>query len=118
MGMIKVALKVRNPKNEKKFVEGEFLVDSGAVFTVVPETLLKKIGIKGLREQKFSLADGTIITRKIGEAVLEMNGNRAPGPVVIGKKNDSLLLGTLTLEAMGLVLDPFARKIYKAKLML
>jgi len=118
MGMTKVVLQVKNPKNEKKILEKEFLVDSGAAFTVVPKPLLDKINIKPIREQKFSLADGRTIKRKIGEAIFEMNGHRAPGPVVIGKKNDSLLLGTLTLEAMGLVLNPFERKLYKAKLML
>ena len=118
MGMIKVVLKIKNPKDERRFIEEEFLVDSGASFTVVPGDLVKKIGIKSYREQKFTLADGTVIKRKIGEAIFEMNGHRAPGPIVIGNKNDSLLLGAFTLEAMGLVLNPFERKIYKAKLML
>ena len=118
MGITTVILQVKNPKDERRFIEKEFLVDSGAAFTVVPKFLLDKIGIKAVREQKFSLADGRIIKRKIGEAIFEMKGNRAPGPVVIGQKNDSLLLGVLTLEAMGLVLDPFKRKLYKAKLML
>lgn len=116
--MTKVVLRVRNPKDEAKFIEREFLVDSGAAFTVVPKTLLDKIGIKSVREQRFGLADGRTIKRKLGEAIFEMDSYRAPGPVVIGGKNDELLLGTFTLEAMGLVLDPFERKLYKAKLML
>jgi len=118
MGITKVALRVKNPKDESKFIEKEFLVDSGATFTLVPKPLLDKIGIRPTGEKTFVLADGKTIKRKTGEAIFEMNGDRAPGPVVIGKKNDSLLLGTLTLEAMGLVLDPFQRKLYKAKLML
>lgn len=118
MGITTVSLKVKNPKDETLFIEEEFLVDSGASFSVVPKLLLDKIGIKPYREQKFALADGRIIKRKVGEAVFEFNGHRAPSPVVVGKKNDALLLGTLTLEAMGLVLDPFERKIYRAKLML
>lgn len=118
MRVTKVTLRVRNPKDESKFFEKEFLVDSGATFTVVPKPFLDKIGIKSIQEQKFSLADGRIVKRKLGEAIVEMDGNRAPGPIVIGKKRDSFLLGTLTLEAMGLVLDPFERKIYKARLMM
>lgn len=118
MGITKVVLRVKNPKDESRFIEREFLVDSGAAFTVVPKPLLDKIGIRPTGEQKFTLADGRTIKRKIGEAIFEMDENRAPGPVVIGQKNDALLLGTLTLEAMGLVLDPFRRKLYKAKLML
>lgn len=116
--MTKVVLRVRNPKDEKKFIEKDFLVDSGAAFTVVPKPLLDKIGIKPVREQRFVLADGRVVKRKLGEAIFEMEGYRTPGPVVIGKKNDELLLGTFTLEAMGLVLDPFARKLYQARLMI
>ncbi len=118
MGITVVVLKVKNPKDETKVIEKEFLIDSGASYSVVPKPLLDKIGIKPHREQKFALADGRIIKRKIAEAVFEFKSHRAPGPVVVGKKNDSLLLGTLTLEGMGLVLDPFARKLYRAKLML
>lgn len=118
MGIVTVTLKVKNPKDESKFIEDEFLVDSGATFCVVPKPLLDKIGIKPYREEKFVLADGRVVKRKLGEAIFELDGKRAPSPVVIGKKTDSLLLGTLTLEAMGLVLDPFARKLYRAKLLL
>jgi clan AA aspartic protease len=118
MGITVVILKVRNPKDERRLIEEKFLVDSGASFSVVPGPLLDKIGIKPRREQEFTLADGTTIKRKVSEAVFEYRGNRATSPVVIGKKNDSLLLGTITLETMGLVLDPFERKIYKAKLII
>lgn len=118
MGIVTVTVKVKNPKDESKFIEEEFLVDSGASFSVVPKPLLDKIGVISYREEKFTLADGRVVTRKLGEAIFEFRGKRAPSPVVIGKKNDSLLLGTLTLEAMGLVLDPFQRKLYHAKLVL
>ena len=94
------------------------MVDSGAALSVVPKKLLDKIGVKASREGTFSLADGTMIKRKIGDAVFELNGSRAPSPVVIGEKQDSLVLGAMSLEAMGLVLNPFERKIYPAKLRL
>lgn len=118
MGMTVVNLKVKNPQDENRFIEEEFLVDSGATFPVVPKALLEKIGIKSQREQKFTLADGRIVRRNVGEAIFEFQGKRAPAPVVIGRKDDSLLLGTLALEAMGLILDPFQRKLYPAKLMI
>lgn len=118
MGITSVTVRVKNPKDETKVIEEEFLVDSGATYSVVPKLLLDKIGVKPYREQKFSLADGRIIKRKIGEAIFEFRGHRAPSPVVVGRKNDVLLLGVLTLEAMGLILDPFERKLYRAKLMM
>lgn len=118
MGVTTVKARVKNPKDERRFIEDEFLIDSGAIFTVVPKPLLDKIGIKGYREGEFKLTDGTTVKRNIGDAIVEFDGNRAPTSVVVGKRNDSLLIGVITLEAMGLVLDPFERKIYKAKLFL
>lgn len=114
MGMTRVALKVKNPRKPSRVFEGEFLVDSGASYTVVPEQVLKKLGIKPAGEETFSLADGRIISRKVGSALYEYEGTERAAPVLFGEKDDSLLLGTFTLEALGLTLDPLKRKLYKA----
>lgn len=114
MGMTEVALKVKNLRYPSKVFEGIFLVDSGAAFTVVPESILKKIGIKPQHKETFSLADGRLIERKVGSALYEFEGKEAAAPILFGEKDDSLLLGTFTLEALGLTLDPFKRKLYKA----
>ena len=39
-------------------------------------------------------------------------------PVILGEPKDEALLGSLTLEALGLVLNPFTRELMPAKLML
>jgi len=116
MGMTQVTLKVKNPKSPSRVFEEQFLVDSGATYTVAPEGILKKIGIKPQREETFSLADGRLIKRKVGSAFYEFEGIEGAAPILFGEKNDSLLLGTFTLEALGLTLDPFKRKLYKALL--
>ncbi|OGD54527.1 hypothetical protein A3J78_01840 [Candidatus Beckwithbacteria bacterium RBG_13_35_6] len=118
MGIITVKLKVSNPKKKNKTLEKDFLVDSGAQYTVLPENDWKKLDIQPTKVQSFGLADGRVIKRKIGWAFLEYENNSGYSPVVLGKKNDSNLLGVVTLEMMGLALDPFQRKIYKAKLLL
>lgn len=116
MGLTKVTLKVRNVKDLKKVFIGEFLVDSGATHTVVPTEVLKKLGIKPHGEEMFVLADGEIIRRKVGSAFYEYDGKKAAAPVLFGEKGDSPLLGVITLEALGLSLDPLKRKLYKATL--
>ena len=119
MGITNVTLKVINLKDESRFVEESFLVDSGASLSVLPPKITRKVGIKPTGEKRqFSLADGTIVERGIGEAIFEFQGKRAPSLVVIGQKGDSPILGALTLEAMGLVLDPFKRQLFEAKLFL
>lgn len=115
--MTEVTLKVKNLKDPKRVYEGEFLVDSGATYTIVPAKILKKLGIEPYGEEKFSLADASkTIRRKIGGALYEYNGKQGPAPVIFGEEDDTQLLGAFTLEALGLVLDPVKRKLYKAKL--
>ena len=116
MGMTKVVLKVKNPQQPQKVFEGEFLVDSGATFTVVPEESLKKLGIKPKREESFVLADGKVIRRKVSDAIYEFKGIESTAPVLFGEKGDSLLLGAFTLEALGFSLDPLKRQLYRATL--
>lgn len=104
--------------NGKKKVKGNFLVDTGAAYTVVPLEMVKKLGLKPDRIQKFSLADGTMVERKLSSAIVEIDGQKAASTVVIGEKGDSPLLGVITLENMGLMVDPFKRKLIPMRLML
>ena len=117
-GITTVKLKISNPLDPKKYIEDKFLVDSGASLTVLPSSIVNKLGLKPVYEKEFFLADGKVIKRKVGGALVSFKGISLPSPVVLGEKGDSKLLGALTLEAMGLALDPFERKIYKAKLFL
>lgn len=118
MGMTNVDLEVKNPSQPEIRVKAKFLVDSGAAFTVLPRELVKKLKLKASFQQSFSLADGRTVQRKVGNALIRYRRREVASPVVLGRKSDTPLLGTLTLEALGLVLDPFERKIYRAKLML
>jgi len=118
MGITKVTLKVKNPSDPKKVIQEDFLVDSGAAYTVIPKKYVGQLGLKPSFEREFMLADGRTVTRQIGNAIIEFQGQEVASPVVLGKKDDSLLLGVLTLEGLGFVLDPFSRKLYPAKLML
>lgn len=118
MGITNVMLRLKSPSDPTKTVSGEFLVDSGAHYTVLPAAMAKTLGLKPSYSQKFSLADGRIMERKISAAIVRLKGREMPAPVVIGEQNDSALLGVTTLESFGLMLDPFERKLYKSKLML
>ena len=109
-------MRIKNPGDPERYFEGEFLVDSGASFTVVPSVELKKLGIKPQGEERFVLADGKVIKRKVGSAMYEYKGVERAAPVLFGERGDNLLLGVFTLEALGLSLDPLRRELYKATL--
>lgn|SRR3989338_8631084 len=117
MGLTTVPVTIKS-LDGKKVVSGDFLVDTGASFTVIPQDMAQKLSLKTDRVQRFSLADGSIMKRNLGFALVEFEGQKSPSTVVIGEKDDSPLLGALSLEGMGLMVDPFSRKLRPMKLML
>ena len=96
----------------------EFLVDSGAVYSVVPTPILEKLGIEPLTEQQFRLANGAKITRRKGGAVFKYGDGIGVADVIFGEEGDHALLGSTTLEALGLALDPLRRELLPLPMML
>lgn len=111
MGVTNVYVKVKKTRSARQSKMVDFLVDSGAVYSVVAKSVLSSLGCKPYRVKDFLLADGSKVTRKIGDAYFEYGGIGGPAPVVFGEKNDCNLLGVTTLEALELVLDPFNREL-------
>ena len=111
MGLTFIKASVINPANPRRKTRPEFLVDSGAIYSVVPKKRLKRIGIEPHGTRVFTLADGSRMTREIGDAIFAINGERAASPVIFGEAGDSLLFGTVSLGALGLILDPIRREL-------
>jgi predicted aspartyl protease len=118
MGLTYLDVAVANPKHPGKRVKGHFLVDSGALYSVVPAPRLRKLGIAPHSKRPFNLADGTVVEREIGDALFFYGGGRGAAPVVFGEPGDSMLLGAVTLEALGLCLDPLRRELRPLPMML
>lgn len=89
----------------------DFLIDSGAAYSVVPTAILQSLGIKPEEEREFILANGQTMKRRVGIARFFFKGRIGGASVIFGEKEDSTLLGATTLEAMGFVLDPFKRDL-------
>lgn len=110
MAITFLKIKVSNPERPRKKKECEFLVDSGAVYSVVPEAVLRVLGIKPVSFQELILANGEVVRRPIGNAYFEYQGNVRAAPVVFGDKG-IYLLGATSLEALGMILDPIKREL-------
>ena len=118
MGLTNQTLIVKESRRARRRAEVEFLIDSGAVYSLAPARVLNKLGIRPYRKVSFSLADGTTIKRKVGDAYFEFNGHRGSAPVIFGEKGDEPLLGATTLESLGLMLDPFKRQLLPMRMLL
>ena len=111
MGLTVLEVEVGNPSTPEVTKKLEFLIDSGAVYSVVPGGILEELGIKPLAKQEFRLANGTKIVRQKGIALFRYGEKIGGADVIFGEEGDSVLLGAFTLEALGLALDPFKREL-------
>ncbi len=109
MGLVYVDIVVKHGDKRR---DVRALVDSGATYTVLKRDVWEYLGLKPMGEMEFVLADGTTIRRGISEALVELPGyGERHTPVVLGESEDENLLGVVTLEIFGLVLDPFRREL-------
>jgi clan AA aspartic protease len=102
----------------KKSAKVKFLLDSGATYTLLPEPVWKEIGLKPKRSMTFTLADGTEVERQISESYIRLPQGEGHTPVILGEPGDEALLGSVTLEMLGLILNPFKRTLQKMQGML
>ena len=118
MGLTSVMVRISHPADRARGIDAEMLVDSGAIFSVVPADELHELGIAPEKTERFSLADGSSLTRQVGIARFEVAGRSGGAPVIFGEPGDAWLLGVLSLESLGLLLDPFKRELRPMRLVL
>jgi predicted aspartyl protease len=95
-----------------------FLVGSGAIYTLVPHDVWKGLELRPKRTVDFTLADGTVIERVVSECHISMTVGDAYTPVILGEPGDEPLLGVVTLEILGLILNPFKRTLEPMRMIL
>jgi len=118
MGLTYVPATARRSDGRGRPVRVRFLVDTGAVYTVLPENIWRTLKLKPQRTVEFTLADGTTITRQVSECRFTIEGQTATSPVVLGEAEDAPLLGAVTLETVGLMVNPLSRELLPMRLML
>lgn len=117
MGLTYVDGRVRVP-GRRRARSVRFLVDSGAVYSVLRRADWRALGLVPERELDFVLADGTTLTRGVSECVFELEGRKATSPVVLGETEDEALLGAVTLETLALMLNPLSRTLQPMRMVL
>jgi clan AA aspartic protease len=119
MGITLTAAKISHPRHPRRgAVEIEFLIDTGAIYSVVPGSIARKLALEKLHREEFTLADGTHRAYDVGEAFFELSERRGTSKVVFGPANVTPLLGALTLESLGLMVNPVTREVLPMRLFL
>ena len=115
MGTFRINIAVEHPAHRGKRVGIEHvLVDTGSEFTWLPTPVLEQLGVERERTQRFLIADGRVLERSIGIAIVHAEGTLTPDWVVFAEPGDMTLLGAHSLEGLNLRVDPAARRLVPA----
>lgn len=112
MGETRVNVTIRNPVERRRSWDGEFVVDTGAIDSVVPRRHLEAIGIEPLERATFRLADGSEFRTETALAEIEFLGRRLGGTVIYGPDDADPLLGVTALESGGFAVDPVNNRLH------
>ncbi len=118
MGFVKAKVELENISGPAVRRATELLVDTGAIYSIVPRSLLHELDIEPSQRLTFELANGTTVERDVGEARFFHDGRKAVSPVIFGEGDDAGVLGVVTLEALGLEVDPVRGQIRPTRLLL
>jgi predicted aspartyl protease len=92
----------------------ETMVDTGSEYTWVPRAVMESLGIGPERIEHFVTADGRVIAREIGYAIVHAGEARTSDDVVFAEPGDMTLLGAHSLEGMNLRVDLKQKRLVPA----
>ena len=116
MGQFTVTVEVSH-RLTQDFRQVEMLVDTGAIYSQLPASLLRSLDIAPTDSDWFVQADGVPHSYEVGEVRFRLGGRERTTPVVFGPDRMHLL-GAVTLESFGLVPDTTQRRLIPAKLLM
>src|SRR5690348_11549733 len=116
MGIFTTGCRVENHiERQKHFRLARLLVDTGSEYTWVPASKLEEIGVcREKKDVQFVMANGEVITRSVGFAILRVGKQFTIDEVVFAEPGDLLLLGARTLEGLNLVVDSGRKRLVAA----
>jgi clan AA aspartic protease len=97
-------------KNGNPF-DAQFLVDTGAIDSLVPGDQLLAAGVQPEGKAVYELASGEPVEYEYGFARLTFLGDETVTKVVFGPADSEPLLGVVALESVGVIVDPVTRNL-------
>jgi predicted aspartyl protease len=113
MGVFYVNCSVENlAAPDRSAAVDQLLVDTGSEYTWLPKDVLTHIGVDVRKANlQFVMANGEVIIRIVGYALLKVNGFETVDEVVFAEEGDLNLLGARTLEGFGAIIDASRKQL-------
>ena len=116
MGFIHVDVWVSNPSTPETSEEIRVLVDTGATLSVLPASLLERLGILRMDSQRFR-SSGNVVTRDVGAVTMHYDGASGGVTAAFGD-DDPPIMGLTSLLTMGLEVDPEAGRLKHVEILM
>jgi clan AA aspartic protease len=118
LGHVRVLGTIANPLNHDLKLKLDFLVDTGAIYTVISKSITNKIGLKELGKRKFKTGSGAV-ELPVAEAYIVIEGEGVTSLMAISPDDEMpILLGVTTLELLGLQVNPVNGKLKPLELLI
>ena len=118
MGHVRVPIRLANPADRAHVIDVESaLVDAGATFTTIPRDYATRLNLDVIGKRQARSAAGPVSIDE-SYAFFEYDGRQTVTPVWINDSYPGVLIGVITLEALGLAIDPGTGKLIESELLL
>ena len=95
----------------EKFERIDALVDTRELYTILPASTLRRMGVAPTDTREFQLADGSIIDMDIAEVRIRVDGRQAGTIVVFGDEDEAPRMGSYSLEGLALCADAANKRL-------
>ena len=98
-------------RDESRFRSIDALVDTGAIFSRVPGSILRDLGHHPSGRESFELGDGSIVQWDVGDVPVRIGDRVRVTTCIWGTEEATPVLGTVTMEQFLLMVDPTRQEI-------
>jgi predicted aspartyl protease len=112
VGTFRITISIEHPARRGVLrTVDDVLVDSGSDFTWIPRPVLEDLGVARERTERMIAADGRILERDVGFAIVHVDGKSTNDDVVFAEPGDLVLLGARSLEGLNLRVDSRGKRL-------
>jgi predicted aspartyl protease len=106
MGIFRTTISVAHiaRPSVRRELEG-IMVDTGSEYNWIARVVLEGLGIEPVRTDRFETADGRLLEREVGFALLYAGNRSTATTVAFAETGDMVLLGAIGLEGLNVRVD-------------
>jgi clan AA aspartic protease len=111
MGLFTVHVTLLNPDDKSRSTDIDLLVDTGALYTLLPAEVVSALGLRATDDWEARLASGERVVYPLGEVRVRLDRREYTTAFVSGPSGCPALLGALALETFGLAADSVHQRL-------